>query len=145
MLPIDADLMMAAARNISPNIALYVPRTCDVAELTSFANPKTSLDPISSSARQGEEEREGSESGEAQNSSFRAQIEIEQNMLNGKTKTVTAYFGELVMGEDGGDGEGEGWEDWGGEEEEVEEEGGNGATEEQNGAYDSEADDSEED
>ena len=37
MLPIDVDAMMAAARTISPNIALYVPRTCDVAELTALA------------------------------------------------------------------------------------------------------------
>ena len=27
------------------------------------------------------------------------QVELEQNLLNGKLKTITAYFGELVMPE----------------------------------------------
>ncbi|PIK36078.1 hypothetical protein BSL78_27096 [Apostichopus japonicus] len=56
---------MEKSMKISPNIALYVPRTADVQQLAALAGPGGS-------------------------------VELEQNFVNHKLKTVTAYYGELV-------------------------------------------------
>ena len=118
----DVDAMMAAARSISPNIALYVPRTCDVAELTALA----ALHPEIGEGNDNDDDEDDDKGDDADpppaGGRRVGQVEIEQNMLNGRTITVTAYFGDLILGpEDENDDDGEAnWEDW--NEEEVEEE-----------------------
>ena len=112
MLPVDVDAMMAAARGISHNIALYVPRTCDVAELTALAAVTSeecgsANDYENELAKHEDDPRNCAE--EVTGGHRVGQVEIEQNMLNGRTKTVTAYFGDLILGPDEGE---ENWEDW---------------------------------
>lgn len=57
--------MCAAARGISPNLCIFLPRNTDTEQLAALA-PRG------------------------------ARLEVEQNFLNSKLKTVSVYFGELV-------------------------------------------------
>ncbi|CAG5114139.1 Oidioi.mRNA.OKI2018_I69.chr2.g8207.t2.cds [Oikopleura dioica] len=63
---LDGVEIFDAAKKITDNIAYFVPRNTNSAQLAMLA---------------GENEK----------------VEIEQNMLNFKTKTITAYFGELIV------------------------------------------------
>uniref|UniRef100_A0A8C4QXS6 Trimethylguanosine synthase n=1 Tax=Eptatretus burgeri TaxID=7764 RepID=A0A8C4QXS6_EPTBU len=56
-------------RQISNNIAYFLPRNADINQITSLAGPG-------------------------------GKVEVEQNFLNSKLKTITAYFGDLIMEED---------------------------------------------
>ena len=61
----DCDKMMAAARQISNDIALFLPRNVSVDEVIELVEPGK-------------------------------KVEVEQNFLNRRVKTVTVYFGELI-------------------------------------------------
>lgn len=61
----DCDKMMTAARLISENIALFLPRNVNVDEVIELVEPGK-------------------------------KVEVEQNFLNRRVKTVTVYFGELI-------------------------------------------------
>ncbi|XP_022089690.1 trimethylguanosine synthase-like isoform X1 [Acanthaster planci] len=67
MMPLDAFKLFEKTKQISENIAFFVPRNANVDQLASLAGPG-------------------------------GRMEIEQNFLNKKIKTVTAYYGELVDG-----------------------------------------------
>ncbi|GFS17255.1 trimethylguanosine synthase [Elysia marginata] len=59
---------MQVSRNITHDIAFFLPKNADSEKLTALAG-------------QGK------------------QVEIEQNFLNRKLKTITAYFGDLILGD----------------------------------------------
>ncbi|XP_038047408.1 trimethylguanosine synthase-like [Patiria miniata] len=67
MMPLDAFKLFEKTKQITENIAFFVPRNANVDQLASLAGPG-------------------------------GRMEIEQNFLNKKIKTVTAYYGELVDG-----------------------------------------------
>ncbi|CAL1529499.1 unnamed protein product [Lymnaea stagnalis] len=62
----NAAHLMEVSRNITDNIAFFLPRNTDSEKLTALAG-------------------------------VGKQVEIEQNFLNKKLKTITAYFGELIL------------------------------------------------
>ncbi|WAR24071.1 TGS1-like protein [Mya arenaria] len=66
MMAINTFEIVKVSRQISDNIALFVPRNTDINQLTSLAGPG-------------------------------GKMEMEQNFLNRKLKTITAYYGELVL------------------------------------------------
>src|SRR5690348_10901623 len=67
MLKPSANEILDAALLISPNIAFYLPRNVNLEQLSSLAK------------------RAGASG-----------CELERNIINGKVKTITAYFGDLV-------------------------------------------------
>ncbi|KAK3090023.1 hypothetical protein FSP39_008599 [Pinctada imbricata] len=89
MISLNKSKIFEATKQITEDIAFFVPRNANVEQLTSLAGPGKS-------------------------------VEIEQNLLNSKLKTITAYYGGLVMDPDYAGGGEEKVE--GGIEEEVQEE-----------------------
>lgn len=69
-----------AAKKISPNQIWFVPRNSSVQQLAAFAGSGSGPD-------SGSDSGSGSDPG--------ARVEIEQNFLNKKCKTITAYYGNL--------------------------------------------------
>ena len=65
MIPVDGFRVFELSRNITENIAYFVPKNTNIEQLTSLAD-------------------------------FGEKVEIEQNLLNKRVKTITAYFGELI-------------------------------------------------
>ncbi|RWS30338.1 hypothetical protein B4U80_02900 [Leptotrombidium deliense] len=66
MMTPDVDNILTACRALTPNIAFYLPRNIDEADLLRVA---------------------------------KCSFEVEQNILNNKLLTVTAYFGNLIKSE----------------------------------------------
>lgn len=66
MMAIDTFEIMRVSRQVTDNIALFVPRNTNIDQLTSLAG-------------------------------HGGKMEMEQNFLNSKLKTITAYYGELVL------------------------------------------------
>ncbi|XP_028396845.1 LOW QUALITY PROTEIN: trimethylguanosine synthase-like [Dendronephthya gigantea] len=67
MIPMDGFKIFELSRNITENIAYFVPKNTNIEQLTSLAD-----------------------------FDGREKVEIEQNFLNRRVKTITAYFGELI-------------------------------------------------
>jgi trimethylguanosine synthase len=65
MIPMDGFKVFELSREISENIAYFVPKNTNIEQLTSLAD-------------------------------IGGKVEIEQNLLNRRVKTITAYFGELI-------------------------------------------------
>lgn len=66
---LDGERIFTEAAKLTDNIAYFVPRNTDTAQLAKLAGPE-------------------------------GRVEIEQNLLNWKTKTITAYFGDLIIDEE---------------------------------------------
>lgn len=78
MTPRCTDIVAAARRLPCDNLVLFMPRNSDAAQLLGLAWPR----------RGGRGES--------------VCVELEQNYLNGKLKTLTAYYGDKVCGESAG-------------------------------------------
>ena len=65
MIPMDGFKIFDLSRQITENIAYFVPKNTNIEQLTSLAD-------------------------------VGGKVEIEQNLLNKRVKTITAYFGELI-------------------------------------------------
>ena len=65
MIPMDGFKIFELSREITENIAYFVPKNTNIEQLTSLAD-------------------------------VGGKVEIEQNLLNKRVKTITAYFGELI-------------------------------------------------
>lgn len=69
MMAVNTFEIFKISRQITENVALFVPRNTNIDQLTSLAGPG-------------------------------GKMEMEQNFLNKKLKTITAYYGELVLDEE---------------------------------------------
>lgn len=77
LLPVSASELMAAARRVSSNVAMFLPRHSDTVQVCRLADTTA---PDASPA-------DGQSSG---------RVELEQNFLERKLIAITAYFGDLV-------------------------------------------------
>ncbi len=83
MIPLDGLKVFAAALQVTENIAYYVPKNVNADQLCSLAGPGGVV--------------EIEQVTDTTHTRFKCKTFLQfQNVLNGKVKTVTAYYGELV-------------------------------------------------
>ncbi|CAK9780866.1 hypothetical protein CC85DRAFT_285912 [Cutaneotrichosporon oleaginosum] len=82
VLPVPGDELFALTAPVTPNIAYYLPRNVDIAEVAALANK---LDRPENDAEGGAERS-------------REWVEVEEEWVGDKLKAVTAYYGGLVDG-----------------------------------------------
>lgn len=84
--PLTALEMFRAARAVTPNVVFFLPRNVDVKQVAELPASLTIAKGVGGAQ---ESENEGDSKGE--------RCELEQQFLNGKLKTVAAYFGEDIV------------------------------------------------
>lgn len=88
--PLNGREIFRAARAASQNVAFFLPRNVDMRQLAELAR-SSSVDPLSSCQKEAEKCEEVNPS---------VMCELEQQFLNGKLKTTTAYFGQDLVADD---------------------------------------------
>lgn len=82
ILPVAGDKLFQVTRAISKNVAYYLPRNVDLDEVSKLL--VASGPELTSTQREEREEK----------------IEVEEELMGGKLKAVTCYFGGLVSGQE---------------------------------------------
>lgn len=88
--PLNGREIFRAARAASQNVAFFLPRNVDMRQVAELAR-SSSVDPLSSCQKEADKCKEVNPS---------AVCELEQQFLNGKLKTTTAYFGQDLVADD---------------------------------------------
>ena len=85
ILPIHGALLFHLTREITRNVAFYLPRNTRLDEISALLPDRDT-----------QEERKNGE-----NISTNEQVEVEEEWMGTKLKALTCYFGGLVTGQDG--------------------------------------------
>lgn len=102
--PLPGDELFALSRRISRNVAYYLPRNTDLAEIGALVKEEDAL------VKEGTEEQTARSKndqttqskngkGKAAGKGKREKIEIEEEWMGNKLKALTCYFGGLAMGQ----------------------------------------------
>lgn len=89
LLPVGISAMLAAARNVSRNVALFLPRNSNADQVSERASERARLAP-------GAELTPRLRPQLVQMAGSGGAVEIEQNFLDKKLIAITAYYGELL-------------------------------------------------
>lgn len=87
--PLSALEMFRAAREVTPNVVFFLPRNVDAAQVAGLPAAAAAL------------EAGGAPAADSVGVNFDDTCELEKQLLNGKLKTITAYFGEDIVIADG--------------------------------------------
>lgn len=88
IVPVPGDKLFRVSRQITHNIAYFLPRNVDLAEVSNLVKP-------------GAEETANSDLVSTQrNTSDEELVEIEEEYMGRKLKAVTCYFGGLIVGQE---------------------------------------------
>jgi trimethylguanosine synthase len=82
--PLPGPELFQLSRQITPNIAFYLPRNANLKEIGALADPPDGKG-------KGREDESGTEL---------EMVEVEEEWMNGKLKALTCYFGGLVTGQE---------------------------------------------
>lgn len=91
--PLSGVEVFRAARAVSPNVAFFLPRNVDMEQVARLPQASTLSSTCAASGEPPQEVAEGK-------MEVVEMVELEQQFLNGKHKTTTAYFGEDVIADE---------------------------------------------